>query len=104
VKVGVVQLNRVEIMALGDEEILPAIIIIVEKADAPAGMLHSGARQAGTEAGIRKRGVAIVLVESVVLVGQIGDQQVRPAVVIVIGEIDAHAGIRASVAIDSHLR
>src|SRR4029077_15227972 len=60
VKGGIIQLNSVEIMSLGDEKIFPAIIVIVEEAHPPAGMLHGGAREASTEAGIRKRGIAIV--------------------------------------------
>src|SRR4029077_19476186 len=59
---------------------------------------------AGTEAGVSKRGVAIVLIESVALVGEIGDDQVGPAVIVVIGEVDAHAGISAAVAVDGYLR
>src|SRR4029077_5506479 len=34
-QIGVVQLDRVEIMALCDKEILPSIVIEVEKADSP---------------------------------------------------------------------
>jgi len=100
VEIGITQLDGVEVVALSDEEILPAVVVVVEEADAPSGMRHSGASNAGSETGIGESGVRIVLVEGIALIGKIGDDEIGPAIVIVVGEIDTHAGVGAAVAIN----
>src|SRR6267378_6923327 len=103
VKIGIVELDGVEVVALRDEKIFPAIVVVIQKANAPSGVQHGGARHAGAEAGVGETGVAIVLVESVALVGEIRDDQVRPSVIVVVGEVNAHAGVGAAVAVDRDL-
>ena len=103
-KVGIVELDGVEVVALSDEKIFPAVIVVIQKANAPSGVQHSGAGDAGAEAGVIKSGVAIVLVERVALVGKIGDDQVRPTIIVIVGKVDAHAGVGAAVAVNGSLR
>ena len=99
-QIGIAQLDGVEVVALGDEEIFPAIVVIVEETDAPPRVGHGEAGDTGSEAGVSKSGVAIVLVEGVALVGEIRDDQIGPAIVIIIGEIDTHASVSAAVAVN----
>src|SRR6202022_476937 len=104
VKIGIVDLHSIEIVALGNDEIFPAVIVIIEEASAPAGVKHGDAAQTRTEAGVGETSVATVLVQGVALVSQVGDKEVGPAIIIIVGEIDAHAGEGATVAIDGDLR
>src|ERR1700676_2015737 len=67
-------------------------------------MQHGDAPEAGAEGGIAKTCVAVIFIESVTLVGEVGDQQIGPAVVVVVGKVHAHAGVGPAVAIDSNLR
>src|SRR5207249_8225895 len=96
-QIGIAQLDGVEVVALGDEEIFPAIVVIVEETDAPPRVGHGEAGDTGSEAGVSKSGVAIVLVEGVALVGEIRDDQIGPAIVIIIGEIYNYASVSLAV-------
>ena len=55
------QLHRVENVALRYQQILPAIVVIIEEAHAPAGMQQRHASEAGTVRNVTKGSVAIVL-------------------------------------------
>ncbi len=61
VKVGIVEFDGVKVMALSDEKIFPAVVVVIQKANTPSGVQQSGASDAGAEAGVGKTGVAIVL-------------------------------------------
>src|ERR1700737_2559014 len=76
VKIGIVDLHSVEIVALGNDEIFPAVIVIVEEASAPARVKHGDAAEAGAEACVDEACVATVLVQGVALVSQVGDEEV----------------------------
>src|SRR5713226_1235981 len=103
-EIWVVQFNSVQVVALRDKEIFPSIVVVIQKANAPSGVQHGGARNAGAEAGIGETGVTIVLVERVALVGEIRDDQVRPAIIVIVGEVDAHTGVGAAVTVNGNLR
>ena len=91
-------------MALGNEKIFPAVVVVIQKANTPPGVQHGGASDAGAETGVSKSGVAIVLIERIALVCKIGDDQVGPAVIVIVGKIDAHAGVGPAVAVNGNLR
>src|SRR5207249_8309283 len=99
-EIGIADLDGVKIVALGDQEILPTVIVVVEEAYAPSGVGHGDASDAGREAVVGESRVAVVLVEGVALVGKVRNDQIRPAVIIIVGEIDAHTGEGAAVAVD----
>src|SRR2546425_633609 len=100
-QVRILLLNRVEIVPLRDEKVLPAVVVVIEEANAPPGMQHGDAAETAGEAGVRKAAVAGVLINRVALIGKIRDDKIGQTVVVVIGEVHAHAGERAAVAIDS---
>src|SRR5689334_7571323 len=46
VQIGVAELDGVEVVALGDEQVFPAVVVVIQEADAPAGVRHGGASNA----------------------------------------------------------
>ena len=68
-EIGIAELDGVKIVALGDQEILPTVIVVVEEANAPSGVGHGDASDTGREAVVGESRVAVVLVEGVALVG-----------------------------------
>src|SRR5580700_5234064 len=95
---GLVNLNRIHHVRLNYKKILPAIVVEVHKTHAPARMQKADRSQAAGHSGIIKRSVSGIGVECILLIGQIGDNHVRPSVVVVILEIDAHSGERGATA------
>src|ERR1700687_590995 len=86
-------------MPLRNEEVLPAIIVVVEQVRAPTGKSESRAAHARLVGHILKGAVAIVLIEVIALVGKIGDNDIWVAVVIEVAEVGAHPGKRFAVLI-----
>ena len=79
-------------VAVHDEQVEPAIVVVVEEGGAPAEEGHGGFSDAGLVADVSEVGVAVVAVERLVVVGEGGVEEVDEAVV---GEVpfgDAHAG------------
>src|SRR5207253_837191 len=93
------QLNRIQIVALSNQKILPAIIVVIQKPNSPAGMGTSDRTYAGRIAGIVERAVAVVPKQGIHLIGEVGNDQVWQAIVVVVGKVDSHASERTAVAI-----
>src|SRR5713226_2975307 len=90
---GVVDgLDVVQNVALGYQQILPAVIVEVFQADSPAGAACRQRAEAGFETSIGERATAIVVVGAVDFAGQLGNDDVGLAVVVVILKDSAHAG------------
>ena len=83
-------------VTVGDEEVEKSVIIEIEEAGAPTEERYGGKAKTGTEGDVGKCGGAIVAVESFVVVGKRGDEQIQLAIAIVIAESDAHGGLRAA--------
>lgn len=98
-KIGIIDLDGVQIMALRDQEILPAIIVVVKEAVAPAGVGHADAANPGDLTGIREGAIAVVLIQGVALVGEIRDDDVRPAIIVEVREV-AHAGEGSTISVN----
>ena len=75
---------------VADDQALPAGAVVVGGVDAHAGARHAGLveRHAGRDADVGERAVLLVLVEAVRL-RVVGDEQVEPAVAVVIEQRDA---------------
>ena len=54
---------------------------------------------AGSIAGIVERPIAVVLKQGIHLIGEVGNDQVWQAIVVVVGKVDSHASERTAVAI-----
>src|SRR3984957_7222891 len=97
---GLYHLNRVHYIGLRDKQIFSAVVIVVEEADAPARVQQGNRAQPRGERGVIKSAVARVGVEGVLLIGQVSDNDVGPAVVIVVFEIHTHSGEAGSPAVE----
>ena len=91
-------------MSLGHQKIFPAIVIVVEKAYAPPRVRHGDFGESGNKTGVGKCSIVLIGVQGVALIGEIGNHEIRPAIVVVIGKIDAHARVGPSVIVDGDLR
>src|SRR3954468_6725211 len=83
-------------MAVANQNVWPSIIVHIEKAAAPAKKLRVTPKTSG-EGGVLKRCAAHVVVERRRIAGEIGFNDVKVAVQIVVCRADAHAGLRLAV-------
>src|SRR5580658_4515075 len=91
-------------MALRYKQIFPTVIIEVHEADAPARMHYRHGSDSRGSARVGKRPVTGVFVDRVTLIRQIGDHQVGPPVIVVVGEVYAHASVSLPVIVESDFR
>src|SRR5258708_18432928 len=90
-------LDVVQHVALGDEQVLPAVVVEVFHANAPSGTAGGERAEAGFKPLIGERASAIVVVEAIDFPGQLGNDDVGLAVVIVVLKDSAHAGKRLAI-------
>ncbi len=86
---------------LDNQQILPSIVVVVEKTHTPAGMQQRNRVQSRDGRGVIERAVFQIGVERVSLVREIGDDDVRPAVVVIVLKVHAHAGKGVAIAVES---
>src|SRR5438128_4358940 len=84
-------------VALSYQQILRSIVVVVKKSDSPSRVGQRYLSNSKDLAGVGERAVAVVLIESVALIRQVGYHNVRPAIVIVVGEVHAHTGISSAI-------
>src|ERR1700687_609116 len=63
------ELDRIQIVSLGDEQILPTIVIVVQKTHAPTGMLHAHETDSRRVAVVFESAIPIVSIECINLAG-----------------------------------
>ena len=81
-------------VAIGHEKIAVAVVVVVEKARTPRDQFGRCSPDPRNKRHIRKKAVALIPVQRVVLVGEIGDEKVKPTVVVVIAPSGPHAPLR----------
>src|SRR5260370_59545 len=89
-------------MALHSKQIFPAVIVKIEKPHSPSGVCQRHRPKPGWRAYIGECPVAVVLIESVPLIGQVGNNDVWPSVIVVVRKVDSHA--RVGTAVNIHGR
>src|SRR2546421_11096861 len=89
-------------MTVDYQEIGPAIVVIIEKPGAPANVRQAYRRHFSRVGNIGKRTLAVVVIESIVIIVEVRNEQVEFAVVIIIAECHAHAPLLTSVFIYRH--
>jgi len=96
-------------MAVDDHDVLPAVVVQVQKARPEADVLPAQARQSHgltaelEERYVPNRQVAIqVAIQSVQLILVVGDQQGGPAAAVVISRVDPHASVGQPVLVPRH--
>src|SRR5689334_23196156 len=67
-------LDRTLEMSIGDKDVEPAIEIVIEKETTEAKRQQTGASNSGTRRFVDKEAVALVVIQSEHLVGEIGNQ------------------------------
>ena len=65
------QFDGVEIVSLSDQKVFPAVVIVIEEPDSPSGMTECHLADPGSRAGVGEGAVAVVLIESVTLIGKV---------------------------------
>src|SRR5258708_456298 len=93
---GIQPIHLGENMTGHEKQVFPAVIIEIEKAAAPPDVARV-ARQSSRRGDIVKLAVAAIMVESLALIGKIRAENVEPAVAVIVGGRDAHAGHRLAV-------
>ena len=97
--VGRIHLRAIDLgihVAVGDEDVEPAIVIDVDEADAPAEQARIDA-EACLVGAIVERAVAEIHKERIGIAGEIGLHDIEHAVAVVIANGNAHAGLRLAV-------
>src|SRR5712692_5557665 len=84
-------------MAVRKDEINIAVIIVVEKLQAPSAQKASGLRNGLRLRDVNESLVLVVLVQGEFFLVHVGDEEILPAVVVVVRRINAHS--RASLAV-----
>src|SRR6266480_4771667 len=80
-------------MAVGDQDVLPAVVIEIKKFNAEGEIRDANWAEACRAGEIGELAVVIVVVEVVAVVGEIRLNDVGPAIVVVVGGVNAHAGL-----------
>ena len=79
-------------VAVGDEDVGPAVVVVIEEEAAEAERHQGVAADLGLWGFVDEEAVALVVVERDHLVGEIADNQAGMAAAVVVGSVGAHAG------------
>ena len=85
-------------MAAGVDDVLPAVEVDVHEARPPAHERRLVLQHVRLARDVLEEALAEVVVERAVVVGEVGGIGVEPAVVVVVGEVDAHSRLLVAVA------
>src|ERR1700688_3406705 len=85
-------LNVAVDVAIGDEDVGPAVEVVVEEEAAEAQGEQGSATDVGARGFVHEEAFAFVVIERNHLIGKIGDKDAGGAGVVVIGGVYAHAG------------
>src|ERR1035438_6812401 len=87
-------------MSLTYQQVLPTIVVIVEKPNAPAGMEQGHATYTSLETCVVEASIALIMIDCVLLIREVGNHQVSVTIVVVISKVDAHSRVGVAVPID----
>ena len=86
-----IELNVVEHGAVELQDIVPAVVVVVEKLHGDAAQQDGLVADAGAKGVVGEGPVVVVVVKTVQFEIEMGDVDVLPAVAVDVGGIDAHA-------------
>src|SRR6185369_159705 len=84
-------------MSVGDKEVSPPVIIEVEELNTETQEGNAYRAEAGRSSNIGELTIVVIVIEIVRVVGEVGLDDVRPRVMIVVGRINAHARLFAPI-------
>src|SRR6266404_4958947 len=91
-------------MAVGNEQIDPAVVVVIEKLGSPADIRKADRRHSGIVGNVRERIAANVAVKHIVFIVEVSDEYVEPSVVIIVTQRDAHTALLGAVSVNRHAR
>src|SRR6267378_916265 len=91
-------------MSVGDKYVEQPVVIVVEKARAPAKKRDRQCRDSSAKADVGERRVAFIPVKGVVIVGEIRDVKIDFAITVVIAHCDSHGGLLTSIVVQCKSR
>src|SRR4029077_19751464 len=89
-------------VAVGDEDVGPPVVIVVEEEAAEAERDQSGASDFRLRSFVDEQAIAFVVIKRDHLVGKVADDDAGVAATVVVGGVDAHAGARNSIFAESY--
>ncbi len=84
-------------MAVGYEQVRVAIVVEIAEASSPPQTIEAHVAQLGQERGLGERELPLVVVERVVVVLEIGHEQIQPTVAVVVTGVDPHPRLGAAI-------
>src|SRR6266849_205274 len=91
-------------MAVGDAQIDPAVIVVIEELSPPADIRNTDRGHSGIVGNIGERIGSNVAVKDIVFIVEGGNEYIEPSVVIIVAHSDAHAALLATVSVDRRTR
>src|SRR5260370_6068243 len=91
-------------MTVGDEQIKPAIVVVIEEAAAKAEYFSSGNRDPRLIAHLVKRAFSIVVPKMIRVFLEIGDKEIEPAIIVVVAQGNAHSSHHTTASSETHPR
>ena len=102
-RVGDVGLHLLDVVLdvpVGQEDVGPAVEVVVEEERTEGEGEQAGPAHAGRGRGVHEEALALVVVEARHLVGEVADDQAGEAAAVVVGGVDAHGPARAPVLVE----
>src|SRR5207302_5087889 len=91
-------------VAIGDENIGPAVVVIIEEETAEAERNQRGAAYFRLRSFIDEQAVTFVVIERDHLIREVGNDDAGPAAAVIVGGVDPHAGAGDSIFAKSYSR
>src|SRR6266704_1847201 len=79
-------------MSIDLQDVRPTVIVVVKEAATPSDVLVVDAHSRG-KSDVTESAVAVVVIEVAGIVGEVGLENVKPSVAVIIGDRDAHSGL-----------
>ena len=91
-------------MAVGNDQIQPAIVVKIDKASAPTKKRKRDLAESGQKSYIGKISIAVVVIEHVRVVRKVCNVETDTARVVIIADRDSHSRLLSSVLVQSNPR
>ena len=79
-------------MSVHLDDVCPSVIVVIDEAAAP-GHISIVDADAGGERDVTEGAVSVVVIKVAGIIGEVGFEDVEPAIAIVVGDGDAHSGL-----------
>ena len=89
-------------MTVRQKQIQVAIVVVIKKLHSPAAQQPCGDADTGLHGHVIETLIVAIAINRIHLLVHIGDEQVHPAVPIIIGRVHAHSRARVSIGAVSH--